>query len=410
MRSVNLAILLGIALAGTAAGQGLTPRQQLGKLLFFDQALSAQGNQSCASCHDPKAGWVGGDDAINRAGGVYEASVPGRFGNRKPPSTAYATPAPRFRLADAVKGEFVGGNFWDGRATGEKLGLAAADQAQGPFLNPLEQALPDAKALVAKVCDGSHGALFREVWGGKACDDVEQAYGFIGLAIAAYEDSREVNQYSSKYDAFLAGRTPLTPEERQGLQLFETKGKCAVCHPHKRDLMGQPPVFTDWGYDNIGVPANPANPFYTNSAANPKGKTWVDEGLGGFLAETAQWKQYAQQSLGKHRTPTLRNVDLRPSAGLVKCYGHNGYFKSLKEVVHFYNTRGTLPACSAAGQKQGVDCWPKPEVEANLNTTDLGALGLTDAEENAIVAFLKTLSDGFETPKAGGAQAARPGR
>ena len=410
MRAATLALLHVTAMAGTVAGQALTPRQQLGKLLFFDQALSAQGNQSCASCHDPKVGWVGANEAVNRGGGVYEASVPGRFGNRKPPSAAYATPAPRFRLADAVKGEFVGGNFWDGRATGEKLGLPAADQALGPFLNPLEQALPDAKALVAKVCDGSHGTLFREVWGEKACDDVEQAYGFIGLAIAAYEDSREVNQYSSKYDAFLTGRVQLSPQERQGLQLFETKGKCATCHPNKRSLMGQPPAFTDWAYDNVGVPANPANPFYANAEANPKGKAWVDEGLGGFLAETAQWKQYAPQSLGKHRTPTLRNVDLRPSPGLVKCYGHNGYFKSLEEVVHFYNTRGTLPACGTARQKPGVDCWPKPEVEVNLNTAEMGALGLTGAEEDAIVAFLKTLSDGFEPPKAAGSPAGRAGR
>ena len=119
----------------------LAPEAQLGKSIFFDSTLSINQNQSCASCHDPAWGWTGPSAAINAGGGVYEGSIPARFGDRKPPSAAYATPSPIFH--QDKKGLFVGGNFWDGRATGEKLGNPAADQAQGPFLNPVEQALPE---------------------------------------------------------------------------------------------------------------------------------------------------------------------------------------------------------------------------------------------------------------------------
>ncbi|HET7221288.1 MAG TPA: cytochrome c peroxidase [Vicinamibacterales bacterium] len=388
--------LLSASIASLLAGgvaADLTPRERLGKLLFFDESLSAKGNQSCAACHDPKAGWVGGNERINKGGSVYEASIAGRFGDRKPPSAAYATVAPNFRLIDA-SGEFLGGNFWDGRATGEKLGNAAADQAIGPFLNPLEQALPDAGALVSKVCTGSYAALFKEVWGASACAEPEKAYGFIGLSIAAYEGSSEVNQFSAKYDAVLAGSAALTDEEALGLQLFIGKGRCAECHP-TRGEGGTPAVFTDFRFHNIGVPRNPANPFYQNAAANPKGAAWIDGGLGEFLQTEPAHARHAQKNMGKHRVPTLRNVDLRPAPDFVKAYGHNGYFKSLQEIVHFYNTRDVLPACGGATQRAGVDCWPRPEVEANLNRKQLGKLGLSDAEERAIVAFLSTLSDGY---------------
>jgi cytochrome c peroxidase len=90
--------------------------------------------------------------------------------------------------------------------------------------------------------------------------------------------------------------------------------------------------------------------------------------------------------------PTLRNVDKRPHAAFVKAYGHNGYFKSLESIVHFYNTRDLLPTCGERGQP-GIDCWPAPEIADNINTRQVGALGLTAREEAAIVAFLRTLSD-----------------
>src|SRR5512143_3555257 len=141
----------------------LMPVEQLGKSIFFDKNLSIDRNQACAACHAPESGWTGPDAAINAHGAVYEGSIPGRFGNRKPPSSAYATESPI--LSVDRKGVFVGGNFWDGRATGQKLGNPAADQAQGPFLNPVEQNNPSAAVVVAKVCRGPYARLFRSVYG-----------------------------------------------------------------------------------------------------------------------------------------------------------------------------------------------------------------------------------------------------
>ncbi|HQR66271.1 MAG TPA: cytochrome c peroxidase [Thermoanaerobaculia bacterium] len=389
--ALTLPLLLLLVPAGPAAGADLTPSERLGKLLFFEKSLSANGNQSCATCHAPEAGWTGPDEAINKGGGVYEGSVAGRFGSRKPPSVAYSTMSPKLRRGPG--GDFTGGHFWDGRATGEQLGSAAADQALGPFLNPMEQTLPDAAAVVRAVCAGSYAALFKEVWGKEACAHPESAFGNIGRSIAAFEASREVDLFRSRFDAFRAGKAALTPEEKRGLDLFEGKAKCAICHRSRPGPIGEPPLFTDFGFDNIGVPRNPANPFYANRAANPLGPAWTDLGLGGFLLTVPAHAGAARQEIGKHKTPTLRNVDLRPSPGFVKCYGHNGYFKSLKEIVHFYNTRDVLPPCGEEDPKPGLGCWPLPETNLNLNVADMGNLGLSDAEENAVVAFLKTLSD-----------------
>lgn len=364
----------------------LTSQERLGKLLFFDKTLSAEGNQSCASCHAPDAGWTGPDETFNKAGAVYEGSIKGRFGNRKPPSAAYATVAPNFHLMRPGRGMFVGGNFWDGRATGQVLGNPAADQAMGPFLNPAEQALPDAATLVDKVCRGPYAALFIDIWGDEACAAPEKAYKYIALSIAAYEASAEVNAFSSKYDAYLAGAARLTSEEQRGLQLFAGKGRCAMCHPHQPARDGTPPLFTDFTFENLGVPKN---------AAHPQGLAWQDEGLGGYLETTETFRDYAATQIGRHRVPTLRNVDLRPHPAFIKAYGHNGYFKSLESIVHFYNTRDLLPTCRRPSDRAGVECWPSPEVPANINGRLLGALALTKDEEAALVAFLRTLSDGY---------------
>lgn len=381
--------VLGVVLVFSvaAASSTLTLKEQLGKDLFFDETLSLNNNQSCASCHAPEAGWVGPTSMVNAHGAVYEGSIPGAFGDRKPPSAAYATVSPIFHMDK--KGLFVGGNFWDGRATGEKLGNPAADQAQGPFLNPKEQALYAPADVVAKVCAGSYAGLFKQVWGADICDpaNVSEAYDAIGLSIAAYEASPEVNAFTSKYDYSFIGKAKLTKLEQKGYALFQGKGKCKLCH-----ISGKDAFFTDFTFDNLGIPKNPENPVY---AYNPG---FIDPGLGGFLASRPEYAAFADASMGMHKVPTLRNVDLRPSEDVVKAYGHNGYFKSLWGIVHFYNTRDVLPTCPGdytEAQALAANCWPAPEVADNVNTAELGDLGLTYAEEQAIVAFLKTLSDGY---------------
>jgi cytochrome c peroxidase len=389
---------------GTSAATApatLTALQQLGKNLYFDSALSAPAGQSCATCHDPAVGWTGPKEEINQGGAVYPGAVHDRFGNRKPPSAAYATPSPVLHY-DAQEELFIGGNFWDGRATGWLLGEPAAEQAQGPFLNPAEQNLPDAATLVSKVCTSAYGDQFRSIYGSDICSNVTNAYNAIGQAIFAYENSAELNAFSSKYDHYLRdpGKYPLTAQELLGLKLFEDddKGKCAECHPSAPGEDGSPPLFTDFTFDNLGLPKNPANPTYRMpKELNPDGAAWVDPGLGGFLAGVPRFAHLAERNLGLHKVPTLRNVDKRPHADFVKAFGHNGVFKSLKEIVHFYNTRDTLPACeSTLDAKPGMNCWPQPEVAANVNTEELGKLGLSEEEEWAIVAFLQTLNDGWD--------------
>jgi cytochrome c peroxidase len=406
--SLAILIYFGIVTDISHAEDVSRYQELLGKALFFDANLSTPSGQACAACHGPDVGWTGPDQDINLHGSVYEGAVQGRFGNRKPPSAAYAPFSPLFHR-DAT-GNFAGGNFWDGRATGERLGNPAADQAQGPFLNPLEQNNSDPSAVCQKVLESSfagqvvgrsYSELFDQAFGPGSldCNDASATYDRIALAIAAFEASREVSPFSSKYDTYLTREAALTKQERRGLKLFEGKAKCSACHSTQNGHNAQP-LLTDFTYDNIGVPKNPENPFYNMKGFNPLGADWVDLGLGGFLKNRPDFIQFADENTGKQKVPTLRNVDKRPSLSFVKAYMHNGAFKSLKEVVHFYNTRDVLPDChTASGPKPGINCWPAPEVAANLNRTELGSLGLSDEDEDAIVAFLRTLTDGYE-PKA----------
>jgi cytochrome c peroxidase len=387
------AVLLLITFVATAAqGPVLTPKEQLGKFIFFDDHLSFNENQACAACHGPQVGFTGPISEFNAHGAVYEGSILGEFGNRKPPSAAYATLSPIFH-ADK-KGLFVGGNFWDGRATGEKLGNPAADQAQFPFLNPVEQALGVPADVVTRVCEGTYGDLFRQVWGADACGDVDTAYDQIALSIAAYEASPEVNAFTSKYDYSFMGMAKLSKEERKGFALFQGKGKCKLCHISN----GQEALFTDFTFDNLGVPQNPENP----AGVAPD---FVDPGLGGFLEKAGYPEDVYMAEWGKQKVPTLRNVgkgscEAEPDNEecIVKAYTHNGYFKTLEGIVNFYNTRDVKPECPGPyteAQALAAGCWPAPEVTENVNTDELGDLGLTPDEEAAIVAFLEALSDGY---------------
>jgi cytochrome c peroxidase len=418
-KAMAIAVLFLVGSASMVVGQEgiLTPMEQLGKFLYFDK-ISSPSSMSCADCHAPSVGFTGPVPGINLHGAVYRGAVPQRFGNRKPPSAAYATLAPIFHY-DETEGLFIGGNFWDGRATGERLGNPAAEQALGPFLNPVEQNMPSREAVLEVVAASKYVWLWEEVWGEPLSLDtpanVAMNYDRVGLAIAAYEGSSEVNQFSSKFDYFWRaavddGMDPaaitmmnwesylgygLAPQEVEGLALFndESKGMCALCHvlTSPEGAPGMPPLFTDYSFDNLGTPKNPENPFYRmdevylddGSPINPDGESWIDPGLGGFLASRPEWAAMAAENWGKHKVPTLRNVAKGPSAVFPKAFMHNGVFKTLKDVVHFYNTRD-------------VGVWPPPEVADNVNTDELGDLGLTGAEEDLIVLFMETLSDGYK--------------
>ena len=371
----------------------LSAVQQLGKQIFFDARLSEPvGVQSCASCHAPEVGFSGFGDiptggAAAASGfkrgfvaGIGEGAPAGAFGRRKPPSAAYATFAPTLAF-DAVDQAFVGGLFWDGRATGSRLGSTAAEQAQGPFLADKEQNHANPAAVLAKLKNNrSYIALWQAAYGTTDINistpaAIQDSYDKLGFAIAEYEASTEVNQFTSKWDAYKAGRITLSAQELEGQRLFLNEGGCRACHNSTGGNKNRPfqagELFTDFAYHNIGVPQN---------ANNPGGNASPDLGLGGFLATAAnpQWRAMATQEMGKFKTPTLRNV------GKAQRFMHNGALRTLEEVVHFYNTRDV----AGAG-------WSAPEYTGNLDVEHLGGLGLTPAQEAAIVAFMRTLDDGY---------------
>lgn len=336
-------------------------KESLGRKLYFDASLSEPAGQSCASCHLPSAGFADPDSELPVSRGVS----PAHFGNRNTPTAAYAAFAPEFHF-DEKEGLYFGGLFHDGRAA------TLEAQAKGPFLNPLEMGNADAAMVVAKVAQADYAPLFKQLYGENAFADTGTAYDQIAEAIAAFERSKLFSPFSSKYDAYLEGKAQLSESEKRGLELFndEKKGNCAACHPSEKSEDGSHPLFTDYSYDNIGVPKLKESPFYhVDARFNPEGDKVVDLGLGAIVKKT--------EENGKFKVPTLRNV------ALTAPYMHNGAFKSLEEVVEFYNSRDKSAK------------WGKPEVAENVNKDELSDLKLSAQEVRDIVVFMKTLSDGY---------------
>lgn len=353
--------VLAIGFGFVAGAQAMTTEEQLGRFLYFDTNLSSPPGQACASCHHPSAGFADPDKALP----VSEGAVTGLYGGRNSPSAAYASFSPPLYFDGAL---WIGGQFWDGRA------LTLADQAKGPFLNPVEMNNTK-EGVVQAVRDSRYASLFRSVYGKTSLNDVESAYDLVAKAIAAFETTKPFSRFSSKYDAYLKGSAKLSAAELRGLALFNdpAKGNCAACHPSVSSDNVTPALFTDFSYDDLGLPKNPEIEELIGSPVP------VDLGLGNTVGVAEN---------GKFKVMTLRNI------ARTAPYGHNGYFRTLKEIVHFYNTRDLFPVCGATGAP-GIDCWPAPEVAINVNRTEMGNLGLTAAEEDDIVAFLLTLSDGF---------------
>jgi cytochrome c peroxidase len=352
-----------------AFGPNAAGKVKLGALIFNDKSLSEPPGQACASCHDPARAF-----ADPRGTATSEGAVAGRFGARNAPSVAYASFTPALSPSGEETG-YAGGLFLDGRAP------TLQDQATSPLFNPLEMNNRDAAAVRAKLEKASYAAKFRAAYGAASLDDPDAAVAAMADAVAAFETSGIKGRFTSKFDAYLAGDAELTGQELRGLALFEDPKTgpcangappcgCAQCHVDRPGPDGSPPLFTDFGYDNIGVPKNVDNPFYALPPdLNPGGPDFVDNGLGVFVHNPRQF--------GAFKAPSLRNV------ALTAPYGHNGYFVDLKSVVHFYNTR------DVRGE------WPPPEQGATTNTAGLGNLGLTDQEEDDLVAFLSTLTDGY---------------
>ncbi|USD22495.1 c-type cytochrome [Microbulbifer variabilis] len=355
----------------------LPDRVKLGFLLYNDLNISARRNTGCVTCHAHSAGFAdprSAADPVNMP--VSPGSEPGKFGTRNAQTAAYATFSPPFHW-DEQNQTYVGGQFWDGRANSLK------DQAIGPPLNPLEMAMPNKEAVLARLAENPvYLEAFRRLYGvDLKWPQVEMVYPKFGAAIGSFEPTDEFAEFNSKYDYYVASKIDLTPQEQLGLQLFNGKAKCSNCHSSKPPANYPHALFTDFTYDNLGLPVNPRIAVLHGVVSLP-----LDLGLGGRPEIAAKHPDGSQN--GKFKVPTLRNIEITPP------YGHNGVFATLEQIVHFYNTRDTLGEVpDATDPNFGITGWPKPEVPKNVNRAELGNLGLTDEEEAAVVAFLKTLTD-----------------
>ncbi|GAB6142381.1 cytochrome-c peroxidase [Methylosoma difficile] len=389
-------IVLFLKSFSSNAFAALTDEQNLGKRLFSDVNLSLNRNQSCASCHslDKLSGKAPAFvDPLNAVQGtpVSLGSIEFATGRLNAPSIAYAAFTPEFHLEE-TDGLYVGGLFWNGRAKNLE------DQAKKPFLNRVEMAMPNKWSVVSRLKeDAAYVRLFLKLYqldlaGIPHVKDgqfkqqtpvaVEEVFQKMAQAIAAFERSSQFNKFNSKFDFVLAGKTRFTKQEEDGMHLFNGKGGCSLCHLSnaEKDSNGNitPPLFTDFTYDNIGLPRN------LNIPDDPKPHLGLGERdeINAVDPDKLQW--------GKHKVMTLRNIAITPP------YGHNGVFASLEQITHFYNTRDTLGrVADNLDANFGVTGWPKPEYPRNVNGDELGSIGLTDSEEQAIVAFMKTLTDDY---------------
>ena len=360
----------------------------IGRAMFFDKTLSANGRVACASCHDPAFAFGPSNSAAVQPGVNARAR-----GFRATPSLRYLHSLPPFSEHhfdnegdDSVDLGPTGGHTWDGRAS------SAHEQARLPLLSPDEMGNANEAAVVRKLERTPYAAQMRAAFGAEVFADSAQAFAAATMALEVFQQSpREFYPYSSRYDAVLRGQAALTPREARGLALFNdpAKGNCASCHLSTPTPDGAFPLFTDFGHIAIGVPRNEG----LRANDNPR---FFDLGLCGPLRTDFTGKPEAVEYCGRFRTPSLRNVALR------KVFFHNGAVRSLDEAVRFYATRDTDPrhwyARDSHGRVLRYDDLPR-RYHGNINTEAPfgGRPGsppvLNDSEIGDIVAFLRTLTD-----------------
>ncbi len=363
MKNLRLFFILGLMFSALMAED--MKKEDLGRILFFDVNLSKNRTQSCATCHNPNAGLV--DDRDNGVKKMASLGDDGKsLGDRQAPTASYAKFSPAFHFDEKAK-KYVGGQFWDGREA------TLEGQAGGPPLNPVEMGMSDKKAVVDRLKENTlYVDSFKKIFGADIFKNDDKAYEAMTIAIASFERTDEFSPFDSKYDRYLKGEYDLTPLEDLGKSIFfsNNNNSCANCHVLKgEDKEGE--TFTNYQYHNIGTPAN-------NELRAKNGVKAIDEGL---LANS-NVSDVAQK--GKHKVPTLRNV------AVTAPYMHNGVFKDLKTVVEFYDKYNN--------KDRNIDPetnkpWDEPEVKDNISLQELKANKLTDRKVEALVAFMKLLTD-----------------
>jgi cytochrome c peroxidase len=383
------ATLLAIAIvaardtAGDALDESAPTAFSLGEKIFADPSLSASGRMSCATCHDPAHAHAQSNDLSVQLGGAGLDVA----GTRAVPSLRYLSFTPRFSLDDGP----VGGFNRDGRADTLMI------QAMRPLLSPNEMANASVEELIRRLAATPYADEFRQVFGDDIFGNPEGAFQALLFALQQYQTlDPDFRPFNSKYDSFLRGHAQLAPAELRGLALFNSpaKGNCAACHPSHRGPNGELPLFTDFTYDNLGVPRN------EEIAANAD-PAYFDLGLCGpsrtDLADQADL-------CGAFKVPTLRNVATR------HVFFHNGRFRTLRDALRFYVQRDTSPELFYPVNEDGtvlkLDDLPQ-EYRGNVNTEEVPydrvpgeAPRLSEAELADLESFLNTLTDGYD-PAAG---------
>jgi len=343
---------------------------ELGKQLYFDQNLSFNRTQSCATCHSPNHGFV--DIQTSKFNGAVSLGDDGKsFGDRSAPTASYANQIPDFHLRK--DGQYVGGQFWDGRESNLK------GQAGGPPLNSMEMGMPSKESVLVRLKENSiYATSFKKIYGDDVFNTPESAYQALTASIASFEQTDLFSPFNSKYDRFLDGDYQLTEQEDLGMTLFfsDQFSNCNQCHQLKAIPATKKETFSDYTYHNIGVPKNIAVREHNQTPSD-----YRDLGLFHHPKVTEI------SNKGKFKVPTLRNV------AVTAPYMHNGVFTELETVVDFYNkynSKNTKRQINPETNKP----WAAPEVEENISFEELqSGPALDDKRINALVAFLKLLTD-----------------
>lgn len=363
LKLVSMGILCLVSMCLNA--NEISQKETLGQVLFSDKNLSKNRTQSCATCHNPSAGF-----ADDRKNGIQSMASLGddnkSLGDRQAPTASYAKFSPEFHF-DEKKQKYIGGQFWDGRAK------TLEEQAGGPPLNPIEMGMKDKKEVVDRLKENSYYVqTFKELFGEDIFKNDEKAFDAMTQVIATFERTNEFSSFDSKYDRYLKGEYDLTPLEDLGKSLFfsNNNNSCATCHVFKgEDKVGE--TFTNYEYHNIGTPAN-------KILRAKNGVNQIDKGL---LANPMV-NDEAQK--GKHKVPTLRNV------AVTAPYMHNGVFADLKTVIEFYDKYNNKERTINPETKKP---WDEPEVKETIALKELKANALTNRKIEALEAFMKLLTD-----------------
>jgi cytochrome c peroxidase len=362
----------------------------LGRRMFADPSLSASGKVSCASCHSPLDAFGPPNSLSVQLGGKDLQ----QSGIRAVPSLKYLQAIPQFTehffdsddaADDSVDNGPTGGLTWDGRVD------RGHDQARIPLLSPFEMANRHPEEFAARLRRTAYAGEFRPIFGDTVLVEPDKAFEAALDALEVYQQSRpEFYPYSSKYDAYLAGKAQLTDQERRGLWFFEdpAKGNCARCHSSAPAKDGTPPQFTDYGLVAIGAPRNTAIPVNRDPS-------FFDLGLCGPLRSDLRDRA---EYCGRFKTPSLRNVATR------RAFFHNGIFHTLRQVMEFYVQRDINPGKWYPHDENGsvhkFDDLPAAyhanvDVDPPFGGHPGDRPALSDDEIADVIAFVRTLTDGF---------------